>query len=403
MKLDELFIKTTFLLGAGASFEAGCLISKRMLSSLMPAINSIAQDDPYFGKYIDGFKDLYQVVRPALAHQVELKNIRSNVDGNEDLKYEANIEDFILVLRKIINRDYIIPEPLVGSWSDKLSRLLIMNPDLVEKFLQFIYQSVIRWITPSDNFSKAGSVLSPIKDFLTKTNDESYWINIFTLNYDLTIEKALNSKEERVVNTGFHQDIWLQNSFNIPDSKINLYKIHGSLDWFKDGDTACCMPGHDVAYNEKQPDELLPHLILGFENKLFSVDPFFTLVQKFIRSVDEANLIIVIGYSFFDAYLNNIIIQSLSRSYNKRLLIVDPRWAGKSPEEFVQYIKHVQTDKSSLNLDNYETLASSKVKVYKAQKENISGASAFYKEYFESECEKLKEEHSDLSIIENPF
>lgn len=399
MNYRELFDKTAFLLGAGASYESGCLISSKMLASVKRAINEITSDDPNYGKLLDGFLDLYRVLHPALAYQADLKNINAVNDGF----YVPNIEDLILILRKIINRDHIIPEPLVGSWSDKLIRLQIVNPGIFESFLNFIYQSLIRWITPDDNFTKAVEVLNPIKNFLSDTIDEDYVVNFFTLNYDLTIEKALNSTEEQTVNTGFSQNQWQPNSFDVPGVRINLAKIHGSLDWYRDLDTTKSTESNEVAFNEKNPNELKPNIILGYENKLFSVDPFFTLVQRFIQKTHSASLIIVIGYSFFDPYLNNILIQTLNEDENKRLLIVDPSWSDKTPEEFSEYIKHIQSDVSSLNLHNYQTLYSSRVKIYKAASEKISGAGAFYKEYFSNRCGKLFQEHYELNALDNPF
>lgn len=400
MNYKELFGKTSFLLGAGASYEAGCLISSKMLGAVKRAINDIPSDDKNYGKFIDGFKDLYKVLLPALEYQAALKNISAINDGF----YTSNIEDLILILRKIINRDHVIPEPLVGSWSDKLIMLQIINPGIFESFLNFIYQSLIRWITPDDDFVNAAKVLNPLKIFLSETIDEDYLINFFTLNYDLTIEKVLNSDAEQIINTGFSQNQWQPNSFDgIPGVRINLAKIHGSLDWFRELDNTKSTENNEIAFNEKEPNERKPNIILGFENKLFSVDPFFTLVQKFIQATHTANLIVVIGYSFFDPYLNNILIQTLNSDENKRLLIVDPSWSDKTPEEFTEYIKHIQSDVSTLNLHNYQTLYSSRVKLYKSSTEKISGTGAFYKEYFSNKCQKLVQEHDELNVLDNPF
>jgi hypothetical protein len=146
-------------------------------------------------------------------------------------------------------------------------------------------------------------------------------------------------------------------------------------------------------------------LILGYETKLFSVDPFFTLLQKLIRKLEEANLVVVIGYSFFDAYLNNLLIKFLNSGEKKKLFIVDPSFSTKenASESFADYIKLIQSDTSSLNIDNYKTLPSSKVSFFRSTTSGNSGAKEFYLEYFENQCDKLKTLYEELAIIEEPF
>ncbi|MBS1594165.1 MAG: SIR2 family protein [Bacteroidetes bacterium] len=402
MSLEELFKHTVFLIGAGASKDAGCLISNDMLNRLYKEIIDISPDDAVYGNYKEGFKALYEVIKPALEYQSELRNIRSN----QHKFYTPNIEDFILILRKIINKDLLIPEPLVGSWSEKLMMLEIKHPNVVNHYLNFLYHNVISWITPNDNFEKAKNTLEPLKKLLEQTNEQEYFIDVFSLNYDLTFEKVFNTEISRPLNNGFDNDKW-NNSFSIPETKINLYKFHGSLDWYKKDDETLALNDYEVAFNKLDPDERKPHIILGYEYKLFSVDPFFSLIQSFIRKLDRANLVIVIGYSFFDAYLNNILIQFLNAKPDRKLFIVDPKFASENPadEKFTEYLKLIQSDTSSLNIDNYSMLPTSKVSFFMSEENAvIPGAAQFYKEYFADNCEKLKILYNrGLETEANPF
>jgi len=378
MNLDELFENTVFLLGAGASRDAGCLISCKMLAELSNEINNIPANDEVYGNYKEGFKDLYKVIKPSLEYQAEYRRINTD---KKDL-YTPNIEDYILILRKILNKDLIIPEPLVGSWSEKLLLLEIKYPNLFKQYLNFMYHCVIKWLTPPD-YNAATELLGPIKVLLEETNNEEYFINFFTLNYDLVFEKVFNSEEAKPLNNGFSNSNWDTTSFNVPQTKLNLFKVHGSLDWYLEKDDTRSLNNYDIAFNAQQPDERKPQIILGYESKLFSVDPFFTLLQKFIEKLEKANLVVVIGYSFFDAYLNNILIKFLNSSDNKKLLIVDPGFSGKEKpaESFTEYLKVIQTDISTLNIYNYTILASSKVAFFKSESSAISGAKEFYAEF----------------------
>lgn len=387
MTLKTAFDQTVFLLGAGASYEADCLVSRGMLAKLHQAIVDIPQDHTVYKDYKKAFVELYEFVRPSLSFQSDLRNIRSGGD-----LYSPNIEDYILILRKIINKDFVIPEPLVGSWSERLMRLEIKYDNIFEMYLNFIYEKVIEWITPADNYVAAGELLAPFSQLLKDTNDINYHINLFTLNYDLVFEKVLNTDSVLQVNTGFDSDgVWNANWFNSDTAKINFSKIHGSLDWYLNLDDTCCLSNHAVAFNPLNPDELKPHIILGFEYKLFSVDPFFTLLQQFIRQLKRSKLLIVIGYSFFDNYLNNIIIRHLNSDDNCRMLIVDPYWAGKATpkEDFLNYLRQIQADTSNLNINNYTTLSSSRLEFYQAEGTETAGAKSFYKKFLENKAEHL--------------
>ena len=400
MTLEQLFKHTVFLLGAGASHDAGCLMSSSMLNELSKAIEDIPSDDKVYGKWKDGFTQLYRLIKPSLEFQAELKRI---IAGKRDL-FSPNIEDFILILRKILNKDLIIPEPLVGSWTDKLVLLEMKFPQVCKEYLNFIYHCVIKWLTPP-NYKAATALLAPVKALLEETNDEEYFINVFTLNYDVIFEKVFNSTVARPLNNGFSKNVWDTMSFDVPQTKINLYKIHGSLDWYSKDDETYSMEEYDTAFNPIQPDERKPHLILGYENKLFSVDPFFTILQRFIEKLGEANLVVVIGYSFFDAYLNNILIKFLNNKDNKKLFIVDPYFCGeKNPsEKFVGHLKLIQSDTSTLNIDNYTTLPSSRVSFFKSNNPETCGAKEFYAEFFENKCERLAAIYAESAIEDEPF
>lgn len=403
MKLNELFDNTVFLLGAGASMEADCLMSSKMLDSLSKKINEIPADFKPYCEYKDGFKDLYKIVKSSLSYQAAYKGI--SVD--DELFYTPNIEDFILILRKILNKDYLIPEPLVGSWSEKLLILELkysQKGNIFQSFLDFIYYCVIKWLTPA-SYDKANELLEPVKKLLEETTDEEYYINFFTLNYDLVFEKVFNSSDSRPLNNGFSNNIWDATSFDIQNAKINLFKIHGSLDWYKKEDETLSMPDHNTAFNDLDPTEISPHLILGYENKLFSVDPFFSLLQEFIKKLDKAKLVVIIGYSFFDAYLNNILIKFLNSTDSKKLLIVDPKFSKieNGNEAFTNYLKLIQSDASTLNIDNYKTLPSSKITFYQADKDEIWGAKKFYSDFFSNKCQKLQEIYSELAKEDEPF
>jgi len=158
-------------------------------------------------------------------------------------------------------------------------------------------------------------------------------IEVFTTNYDLLIEQALENKKlpyfdgfvgsinpflipESIEAENIKND---QNSY-IPYSWIRLWKIHGSINWFltkdkeekkriirctnrelADGDELMIYPSKQK-YDESRR---LPFLV--FQDRL----------RRFLSNGET--LMIIAGYSFGDDHLNEILFQALRA--NKRLAI----------------------------------------------------------------------------------
>jgi hypothetical protein len=66
-----------------------------------------------------------------------------------------------------------------------------------------------------------------------------------------------------------------------------------------------------------------PYIIFGYGAKTFSVEPFFSLIHNFRTLLKERSYIFTIGYSFFDPYINNLLLEALNHG-GKKLIIVNP-------------------------------------------------------------------------------
>lgn len=75
--------------------------------------------------------------------------------------------------------------------------------------------------------------------------------------------------------------------------------------------------------SEKIEDE--PELIFGIQHKMTSVDPYFYYSSILrIACHDEAKIIVIIGYSYADEYVNIIISQALNMRSELRVINVAP-------------------------------------------------------------------------------
>jgi hypothetical protein len=106
---------------------------------------------------------------------------------------------------------------------------------------------------------------------------------------------------------------WNRDSYEDPDSDVILYKLHGSLDWYSENG--------NVYRSNEIPEN--PLLIFGIDNKLQSIDPYLYLTYQFREWSFRSQIIVCMGYSFGDSYINRIVFQALQTDANKRLLIID--------------------------------------------------------------------------------
>ncbi|WP_169703038.1 SIR2 family protein [Candidatus Kuenenia stuttgartiensis] len=144
--------------------------------------------------------------------------------------------------------------------------------------------------------------LAPIRAFFQGYSEQSFRLDVCTLNNDLVIEKYFGAHHE-IPWRGFYNGKWI----GIDDEdkldefgRINLYKLHGSIDWAR-------VESGEIYEESKFPEEEKeyiepfhnPYVIFGQGSKTISVEPFFSLMKKFNELLRIKKYIFVIGYSFF--------------------------------------------------------------------------------------------------------
>lgn len=167
-------------------------------------------------------------------------------------------------------------------------------------------------------------------------------INIYTTNYDLYNENALdelgfmynngflgsakrifnpNSYNYVVVeNLGLSRDVWKSIS-----NFFNLYKIHGSINWIKEDNSDTDTPhilekDIDLIRSRKRFDSLMIYPTPQKDRTTLMV-PYSDLFRIMQNNLLKKNsVLITLGYSFSDEHINRIILNALS-VYDFRLVI----------------------------------------------------------------------------------
>ncbi|MEO9279527.1 SIR2 family protein [Acinetobacter sp. WA-87] len=288
-----------FILGAGSSIDAGIPTAYKMVSDFEDRI-----------KNDNELKKLYSYFKSAIIFQRGLKCYSPNVS--------VSIEEILNVIEALNLQEDNILYPYIGTWSQHFLKTSGADFENVRKLDVKIRELLFSWITLNDY--RKSKYFSNIGRLATDINTS---IRIFSLNYDICVEKAFRISDMRI-ETGISPETYEWSSLrfdDLPDNEIPdayLYKLHGSIDWEKQDSG---LP----KYSET-PIKDDPQVIFGTAVKLRSLDPYlFNLYELRKYSLHEnLRFIVIIGYSFSDDHINRLIQQSLLQRKLIKLIIIAP-------------------------------------------------------------------------------
>jgi len=272
-------MRIAFLVGAGCPYS----IEDKSNSPLIPDI-----------------KGLTEAVRKEVCckeYKKPWENICSQII--EDGITQPNIEDILSRVRSL--------KDLAGS-----SDVRGLNKTTLEEIETRICDEIIKCVskdlpnknTPFHNFASwVGSI------------DRTNPVEIFTTNYDLLIEQAFEDIRIPFFDgfVGARQPFFDSHAVefnNLPSRWARLWKIHGSINWwsFDDGGYKVCRTdAKKGGYVVIHPS----HLKYEQSRKM----PYLAMMDQLRKYLSTpSSVMIIIGYSFGDQHLNDVIIQSLQGS-----------------------------------------------------------------------------------------
>lgn len=173
-------------------------------------------------------------------------------------------------------------------------------------------------------------------------------VNVYTTNYDLYNEDALDTlgfmynngflgSAKRVFNPNSYNYVVVENLnlsrdvWKSVSNFINLYKIHGSINWIKEEDPTTDTPrilekDIELIKGRKQFDSLMIYPTPQKDRTTLMI-PYSDLFRMMQNNLLKRNsVLITMGYSFSDEHINRIILNALS-VYDFRIVIF-----GSSPK-----------------------------------------------------------------------
>lgn len=162
-----------------------------------------------------------------------------------------------------------------------------------------------------------------LQNILSKSGMKEF--RIFTTNYDMVIETLAYKRKFELVNgfreDGHHRSVWgagTDDSWRPQSTKTPLYltKLHGSVNWHRDDMNRIIQIG-DKGNVERSI------MIYPTEGKKdYTGDPFYVLLERFEKDLENVKTLIVIGFSFRDDDLMKIIRSRIIRGM--KLIVLSP-------------------------------------------------------------------------------
>jgi len=189
-------------------------------------------------------------------------------------------------------------------------------------------------------------------------------IKIFTLNYDLIIEKALDSLgvfyidgfagtvERRIHTESYNYDFYFpgettEGKIERVEKVLHLYKLHGSINWLKvkrTGSNICGIKQGFVKENEEEYNNLMIYPSPLKEGEILGY-PYSEMFRHFSFSINRPqSVLFTIGYSFGDNHINTLIYQAISIP-SFTLVIITPSIPEDKNNEIARLVKKVKNDR----------------------------------------------------------
>jgi hypothetical protein len=183
----------------------------------------------------------------------------------------------------------------------------------IEQLEEIVRRTIARVVTPDAAKIPDESPHRRLGQWLAKTARKSP-VEIFTLNYDVLIEHALEAERVPIFDgfVGSYQPFFYPDSLKRMEAApggnwVRLWKMHGSITWRRVGAAG----GQRVVRGDPDPDGAM--IYPSFEKYDESrQQPYSAFADRLSRFLEQDNaLLIVAGFSFGDEHINNLIFGAL--------------------------------------------------------------------------------------------
>lgn len=263
-------------------------------------------------------------------------------------QFDSNLEKMIETMQAVQVVDNTINRVLNGrnaKIDDKID-------SKIDKVQNFIREQIKSGMVRQDAHGKItySPVLTLYEEFYQKIAQRSREnpINIFTTNYDLFNEMALDNlgfpynngftgTYRRKFNPLSYHYMYVEN-LNLHDSMwqkvsnfFNLVKIHGSISWVREGEKI-----FEKNFDDIKSEETVMIYPTPLKDRSTLMVPYSDLFRMMENQLALRNsLLIVLGYSFSDDHINRVIFNGFQSSSFRLVVFGDP-FSNKGIEKLLK-------------------------------------------------------------------
>lgn len=259
----------------------------------------------------DEFPDIEHVLQAA----VEIRDFLKETIGGKFINHLAR-NNGLLVYRDNLTNNYVPFKDTIEEWT----RIIRTLED--EVFNNY------RW--NHNHGSAVKAIYEPIITYLKSISKE---VIISTTNYDRAIENFCERGNYRYVdgfenikgtyrwNNGFYYSEEID--YASPRATVVvLYKLHGSLDWKRRTDQIVFRTGEEGRpVDTNYQDNLVIYPTLS-PKRVHQENLFRDIFNEFNKKLANADVCIVIGFSFRDSYLADTFVDFINNG--KQLIVISP-------------------------------------------------------------------------------
>ncbi len=245
---------------------------------------------------------------------------------------------------------------------------LIKHEEVIERIYKKYINQILKLIRGNVHVDQLRTKLQPFMDFFNNKSEECNEMYVFTLNYDLLVETIILQNDGAKSFTDFcfpsgclkgtpipkydFNPARNRELFDTPERKIELHHLHGSLSLFYDYERSRAVKlrsddiGIEEIYQKISDDQLplMPAIITGGgkSDKIVQYPfEFYYRSAKDICDSGEASELYIVGYSFRDEHVNDLIKRWIKNveNYTDGLRIIDYKTTNDEKEIFKNMVR----------------------------------------------------------------
>jgi len=216
-----------------------------------------------------------------------------------------------------------------------------LRPNVLEKIIYETWSLVNRHDVEAFEQLLEGKTEFPLAELITHLLQSAQRkVSIVTTNYDRLAEYAA-SFSNAFVCTGFsqnfighfsksihQQDLTKLNGFK---GQVNIWKVHGSLDWFKsEEESDRQLPYRTTIPINHKPLIVTPGLSKYYETQL---EPFRTIFTEADNEIEKATSYLCIGYGFNDIHVQPKLLAQIKSG--KPIIVITKELTPKTKQSII--------------------------------------------------------------------